>query len=281
VNPNHYAGWTGDLMACKFDAEDMATLAAAQGIKPTTLLTRKATSANVLEAVRAAAGALRGGDLFFVSYSGHGGQIDDTSGDEPDAKDETWCLYDAELIDDEVFNELTRFREGVRIIVLSDSCHSGSVVRARETTAPAGRSKMMPPSVAMRTYAQNRKFYDRLQANVKKAAERGRPADPDVALAVLHDNADERRTAIAGTIRASVILISGCQDNQTSLDGDHNGAFTEQLLRVWDNGRFDPEHGNYVKFHAVIKAGMPSTQTPNLFTLGPTAEFARQRPFTV
>ena len=78
-----------------------------------------------------------------------------------------------------------------------------------------------------------------------------------------------------------MILISGCQDNQTSLDGDHNGAFTEQLLRVWDDGRFDPEHGDYVKFHGTIKAGMPSTQTPNLFTLGPTAAFARQRPFTI
>ena len=33
-----------------------------------------------------------------------------------------------------------------------------------------------------------------------------------------------------------MILISGCQDNQTSMDGDHNGAFTEQLLRVWDQG---------------------------------------------
>jgi hypothetical protein len=28
----------------------------------------------------------------------------------------------------------------------------------------------------------------------------------------------------------------GCQDNQTSMDGDHNGAFTEQLLKVWNQG---------------------------------------------
>lgn len=286
VDPRHYAGWSGDLMACEFDAEDMAALATAQGMKPTVLLTRKATRANVLNAVRAAAKALRGGDLFFVSYSGHGGQIHDSSGDEPDAKDETWCLFDSELIDDEVFNELAAFREGVRIIVLSDSCHSGSVVRARvpEAIAGLGRSKMMPPSVAMRTYTQNQRFYDKLQARVKKVAEqaqRDRSVDPDAALAQLHAGANGRVTAIAGTVKASVILISGCQDNQTSLDGDHNGAFTEQLLRVWDDGRFDPEHGDYVKFHGTIKAGMPATQTPNLFTLGPSATFARQRPFTI
>lgn len=286
VDPKHYAGWSGDLMACEFDAEDMAAIAAAQGMKPTVLLTKKATRANVVKAVRAAAKALKPGDYFFISYSGHGGQIHDSSGDEPDAKDETWCLYDSEFIDDEVFNELSAFEDGVRIFVLSDSCHSGSVVRARvpETIAGAGRSKMMPPSVAMRTYTQNQKFYDKIQADLKKAADRARKSgtvDPDAALAQLHASGDGKLTAIAGAVKASVILISGCQDNQTSLDGDHNGAFTEQLLRVWDDGRFNDSRGDYVKFHATIKAAMPATQTPNFFTLGATATFARQKPFKV
>ena len=78
-------------------------------------------------------------------------------------------------------------------------------------------------------------------------------------------------TAIAGKVKAAVILISGCQDNQTSLDGDHNGAFTEQLLRVWDDGT---STGTYAKFHAAIKGRLPSTQSPNLFTLGPAAAFS-------
>ena len=261
----------------------MAALARAQNIKPTVLLTRRATRANVLKAVRAAAKTLRSGDLLFLSYSGHGGQMPDVSGDEPDKKDETWCLYDGELIDEEVFNELTGFADGVRIIVLSDSCHSGSVVRARvpQIVAGNGRSKMMPPSVAMRTYTQNQKFYDDLQKRLKADAGRSRASDPDAALAQLHATGSTRLTGIAGKINASVILISGCQDNQTSLDGDHNGAFTEQLLRVWDDGRFNPEHGTYVNFHATIKAGMPSTQTPNLFTLGEVATFSKQRPFTI
>ena len=41
-----------------------------------------------------------------MTYSGHGGQIEDVSGEEEDKKDETWCLYDGELIDDEVSLEL-------------------------------------------------------------------------------------------------------------------------------------------------------------------------------
>jgi len=73
-------------------------------------------------------------------------------------------------------------------------------------------------------------------------------------------------------------LISGCQDNQTSMDGDHNGAFTEQVLNVWNQGRFS---GSYASFHARVKARLPPTQSPNLFTLGSAGAFLAQTPFTV
>jgi hypothetical protein len=285
VDPKHYAGWSGDLVACEFDANDMAALAEAQNIKPTILLTKKATRANVLKVIRAAAKTLKGGDLFLLTYSGHGGQVPDVSGEETDKKDETWCFYDGEFIDDELYNELGAFGPGVRVIVLSDSCHSGTVTRARvpETVAGLGRSKMMPPSVAMRTYSLHKHFYDNIQHEVARHARKARGAsiDPDAALAQVHAAATNRLTHIAGNTNAAVILLSGCQDNQTSMDGDHNGAFTEQLLRVWDDGRFNPSGGTYVNFHAAIKAGMPSTQTPNFFTLGSARDFSRQRPFKV
>src|SRR6266498_58616 len=130
VNPASYSGWSGDLVACEFDAKDMTAIAKSQGMKATTLLTKKATRANALNAIRAAAKQLGAGDLFFLTYSGHGGQVPDVSGEEADKKDETWCLYDGELIDDELYAELGRFAAGVRVLVLSDSCHSGTVTRA-------------------------------------------------------------------------------------------------------------------------------------------------------
>ena len=275
VDPKHYGGWSGDLLACEFDANDMAAIAKVAGMKSTLLLTKKAKRASVLAAVRAAAKTLKSGDLLFVTYSGHGGQIDDVSGEEEDKKDETWCLYDGELIDDEVFLELSRIAPGVRVLVLSDSCHSGTVTRARVPEGTlAGRSKMMPPAVAMRTYLEHKTFYDKLQRDVAKVAGKASVPTPDSALARVA--VSKRLTAIANQCKASVILISGCQDNQTSLDGDHNGAFTEQLLRVWNRGAFK---GNYAKFHAAIKARMPRTQVPNLFTLGPVGKFLTEQPF--
>lgn len=278
VGAAHYEGWTGPLAACEFDARDMAALAKGRGIEPTVLLTRNATRAKVLEALRKAAKTLAKGDFFLLTYSGHGGQVPDVSGEEADKLDETWCLYDGQLIDDELYLELGQFATGVRILVLSDSCHSGTVVRAGPPTpgtAALGRSKMMPPSVALRTYESHKAFYDKLQQAVAKASA-GVVVDPDEALAGVA--VSTRLTKLAKRFKPRAILISGCQDNQSSYDGDHNGAFTARLLTVWNGGRFD---GNYATFHSTIKAGMPAVQTPNLFTMGAVSTFLKQKPFTV
>jgi hypothetical protein len=281
VNAANYAGWTGPLAACEFDANDMAALATSRGFKPTKLLTPAATRAKVLAALRKASKALRSGDIFLLTYSGHGGQIKDitTPGDgvdEKDGLDETWCLYDGELIDDELYYELSRFVKGVRVLVLSDSCHSGTVTRAFVRPDPAApRSRLMPPDIAVKVYEENRKFYDNLQRKVARDAG-GAILDPDAALANVA--ASPRRTAIVKKFNPAVILISGCQDNQTSLDGDHNGAFTEQVLGVWKKGTFA---GNYARFHARVRGGLPPSQSPNLFTLGAAARFLAQTPFTI
>ena len=102
---------------------------------------------------------------------------------------------------------------------------------------------MMPPAVAIRTYREHQRFYNKLQHDVAKAAGKAAAVDPDSVLAQLA--VSPRLTAIAKDFNASVILISGCQDNQTSMDGDHNGAFTEQVLKVWNHAAY---RGNYANF---------------------------------
>jgi len=273
-----YAGWTGPLMACEFDARDMAAIARQMGMKPTVLLTKKATRQATLAGLREAARALRSGDLFFLSYSGHGGQVPDVTGDEADRKDETWCLHDGQLIDDELYVELGRFAAGVRILVVSDSCHSGTVTREAPpmSALPADRrARLMPEAVAMRSYREHADFYDQVQRDVSAAAG-DRTVEPDAAVA--RAAIGGRRAAIAGTFKPRLLLIAGCQDNQVSLDGERNGAFTEQLLAVWNRGAFA---GDHAAFHARIRARLPASQSPKLFTLGAVASFLKQRPFTV
>ena len=277
VSAAAYAGWEGPLAACEFDANDMAAIAKAKGMKPTVLLTKKATRAAMLAGMRSAAKTLKTGDLFFMTFSGHGGQVPDVDGDEPDKKDETWCLYDGQLIDDELYFELSKFAAGVRVLVLSDSCHSGSVTRdgPPPPPPPGQRPKLMPAAVAMRVYGEHKAFYDKLQLDVAEAA--GKAAvDPDAALAQV--GAAAHASAVVGIFRPAVVLISGCQDNQTSMDGDHNGAFTEQLLRVWNQGAFE---GSYDSFHTRIRAALPPSQSPNLFVLGEAGGFLAQQPFSI
>jgi len=258
VDPRHYQGWSGDLTACELDANDMELIAKSCGFAFTKLLTKAATRKAVVAKIASASRALKSGDIFFLTYSGYGGQVPDTDGNEPDGKDETWCLYDGELIDDEIYFNLGLFAAGVRILVLSDSCHSGTVLKEafllrlpEETTV---RYRAMPPGVAQRTYLANKAFYDKI-------------------------GSDPRYRDAHAKVKASALLISGCQDNQLSADGTFNGAFTGTLKTVWNGGKFA---ASYRQFHKEIVAKMPRDQTPNYFLVGASNKrFELEKPFTV
>ncbi len=265
VDPQHYQGWDGALAGCENDARDMAAISKEAGFDVTTLLTKNVTADAAIAAIEGAAAKLEAGDLFWLTYSGHGSQVPDTNGDEPDKFDETWVMYDRQLVDDELYSLWAKFQPGVRILVLSDSCHSGSAVRetiaalrpevleGAMTVPPPNGMRVMPREVAQKVYEKNKQQYDAIQASV--------PAGDKVSLG------------------ASVLLISGCQDNQTSADGAKNGLFTQTLLEVWNDGKFS---GGHKKLWREVVEKMPPWQSPNFFPVGPPdAAFHRRRPFTI
>ena len=92
VNPQHYGGWDGKLVAAEADARQMETIAVSAGMQTQVLLSTSATRAKVLSGIKAAARTLVAGDLFLLSYSGNGGEVPDMNGDEADRQDRTWCL---------------------------------------------------------------------------------------------------------------------------------------------------------------------------------------------
>jgi hypothetical protein len=78
----------------------MAGIAESCGFVAKPLLTKRATRTAVIKALKEASGKLMPGDIFLLSYSGHGGQLPDLNNDEEtDSQDETWCLYNGELVD--------------------------------------------------------------------------------------------------------------------------------------------------------------------------------------
>jgi len=71
------------------------------------------------------------GDVVFLHYSGHGQQYDDKDGDEIDGKDEALLPCDfpkaGPILDDDVYRKFVLpMKEGVHVISLMDSCHSGT-----------------------------------------------------------------------------------------------------------------------------------------------------------
>lgn len=141
-------------------------------------------------------------------------------------------------------------------------------INRAEVTVPAnpeGQARsaalLMPDDVAMRTYRQNRDFYTRLGASTP------------------HGDGRNLTREITSPISCSVRLISGCQDNQVSLDGIGNGAFTAALISTWNHGRFNRD---YVAFHRAIMKRLPSTQTPNHWHVGPrNPVYDAQTPFAI
>jgi metacaspase-1 len=255
VDPAQYEGWDGALGACEADARDMCALARSRGFTPAAfLLSREATAAALSKALQDAARQLVKGDILFLSYSGHGGQVEDTNGDEPDRMDETWVLYDRQFLDDELYAMWGRFKAGVRVLVLSDSCHSGTILRDIPSPVEGGaRRRAMPTQVARQVQEAHATTYRDIQA----ANRPGRTVD----------------------VRATVLLVSGCMDDQYSMDGPRNGAFTGALERAWADGRFA---GDYRAFRDRIASLMDRSQTPNYFVVGaPNPGFERQKPFTI
>ncbi|SEC20641.1 Putative peptidoglycan binding domain-containing protein [Paramicrobacterium humi] len=143
VDANQYNGWDGKLTGCENDCRTMLEIATADGYSVHQLLTAQATTTNVLAAIADAAQELRAGDVFFLTYAGHGGQVPDTNSDgETDRQDETWVLYDRMLIDDELEAAFSQFASGVDIVLVSDSCHSGTIYRDMFSTGQFEYSRL-------------------------------------------------------------------------------------------------------------------------------------------
>jgi Caspase domain/Domain of unknown function (DUF4384) len=102
------------------------------------LINEEATASNIERWFRSwlIAGTQPGARVFFF-YAGHGSQIADDNGDErkEDGKDETLAPYDvdpisgANMIRDDLFDEMIGKLSGRRAVLIFDSCHSGTVSR--------------------------------------------------------------------------------------------------------------------------------------------------------
>ncbi|HEX6429262.1 MAG TPA: S8 family serine peptidase [Niastella sp.] len=220
VDPQHY-GNISKLNAAVNDAKWWEQYAGKKGYTTTSLHNDKATIKAVKDKLHDYAIQMKPGDILLLTYSGHGGEIINEKPDNVDKEkmDQTWCLYDEQLLDDEIYECFQAFAEGTRIVVVADSCHSGTVVRAAENDLSKMLEEGMSAAKASRGMA-SRQLPEDVQ-NTIMSRHYEKKYEPKIK--------KYKGTGKRQGIKAAVKLLAACQDNQVTYDGDEYGIFTNAL----------------------------------------------------
>jgi hypothetical protein len=301
VDTDHYQGWDGRLYACEDDAQLMQELARESGFETELFLTRDATRENVIRAIERASRELDKGDLFLLTYSGHGGQIPRPPDGRPadlydveatDSLDETWCLYDAQLLDDELNHLYRQFRTGVRILLIQDSCHSGFSDFDDRALLGADAADEAPSEHGGAVEPPQRRAGADGNEERGQEVEDARTLEPGQSSATARPKAmpkekinhtyesnrlfyDEIRSGIPQpadgssfheTSPASILAISACREHELAMEGTFNGYFTTALKMTWDKDAFSDYYEFYEQLARRLSKITSEKQTAEMYS---------------
>ncbi len=263
-----YRGGFTPITGAVNDARAMQDIARRNGFVTRLLCGRKATRQRFIDEITAATEELEEGDTMLITASCHGSFRENRTS-EPSGFDANWCLHDAPIWDDEIERLLNCFREGVSIVVISDSCNTGTVIDVAEAGSGFIRhglvEKSVLPEVAWRAYEE---YMRRQGHSFRDWPQRERPA--------------------------RVLLISASQDH--GLNGsrayDAGSArgrysrFTRALLNVWADGTFAGDYPMlFREIRNILSAPehQPGPMFPNYVVdpKGSEEHWATMIPFTI
>lgn len=167
----------------------------------------------------AAAEALKPGQTLFVSFAGHGSHVPDLDGDEGkgDGWDETWCLHDADIVDDELVEIWRLAAAGTRVLLVTESCFGGGMTRYGNDVL-----KWYPGAAP----TPGRPVY-RTGPVLRGVAQYAQPITPTSSCIAHVPSRDDG-------IRASVMILAGAAEGQKAREG----LYTDHLLDLWKGGVF-------------------------------------------
>jgi metacaspase-1 len=243
---NDYPGTSSDLAGCVNDATDWGLMLRGLGGEVSYLIDRAATKKAILTVLDQMISASQLGDIAVFTFSGHGTWVPDTNGDEVDGRDEALVPHDiasrGPLLDDDLAAVFASARPGVRLVFISDSCHSGTIARfAPPRYGSPTRVRFLPPEHHL--------------------------SGPSLPAARAAEHLPVRSRA-----RMIPLSLSGCTDRQysydTSFDGRPNGAFTRAAL---DALAVLPKDASYSAWFRAIRGKLPSSATPQNPQMNATA----------
>ena len=214
---NHYGTLDGAVNDAKILADSLDKIGAKQ-IK--LLLDEKATRSEIQKAWNEVSTQAKPGDTVFFTYAGHGAQQSErVKGTEADGQDEFYVLADfdvsgqsnSERIMDDDLQEWFSKRPDLNVILVSDSCHSGTMTRSYK------KQKLKYRKIHIRAIID-----DTLPVS----------NSPDIV--------DERKTKLS-----HVVSFSGVPDNEevpeVTIEGQQHGAlswyFSKGLLGAADSNK--------------------------------------------
>jgi hypothetical protein len=233
IGINNYPGSANDLRGCVNDANGWEDLLVGRGFNATKLLDSKATYKNVVREMKKIVSGAEKDSHIVITFSGHGTNVRDVSGDEQDKRDEALCLYDKLLIDDQLRDILSKLPKGAHLTFISDSCHSGTVTRSFLNTLydeDAPKPRYLPPE------------------------------DDEEVFGIAPKSISKKIFIPQGDMEE--VLITGCNATQYSYDarigGKFQGAMSHFALKIL--------HANpdctYAEFYSSLRQSLPSRQYP-------------------
>jgi Caspase domain len=258
------------LSGCVNDAELMSKIALGCGFKEhdvELLVTKqgadfdKLTADYILGRIGYYAENLKPNDFFLITFAGHGSQAFLN-------KNQTWCLFDRMVFDFELNQLWAKFHEGVRILCISDSCHSGSVALEEEVFEEIRLNISEIESDNFLTYHEEINLeISSVNRNLLETVDDDLIRNSNLYSAVKKPTHDEL-LQIKKSVKAVIISISACDDNEDAKEekdenGVFNGLFTRELTRVWYGA------GTYADFfnrlHVSVSHSSHDSEHPQMF----------------
>ena len=195
------------LSACTNAVKGLWTAGNCQG-----LCDADANKSAVRKQFNAIAAQAQGGDTVLYYHSSHGG-------------DDCICLYDEDYTADELASDLMEFSAGVRVVVVLDTCHSGSMFKGGGDASSGSGPWNFAASVEA--------YMDEMRSSVRK------------------------RGAKAAASGPSVGWVTACDDDQLSVESNKRGWFTRPFVEAWKADATDANGDGWNDFKEAFNIAAP------------------------